>query len=73
MSKFRDEIAHGLEKYSANKYDLLQHMKGHQVKEWLLKGCEEEDAHTIGMAVLRMPEWLLIRRLARVLAEFEDV
>jgi hypothetical protein len=49
--------------------NLLQHMKHHGVKQWLLDGCEREDARTILEAVRRMPEWLLIRRLARILAE----
>jgi hypothetical protein len=49
--------------------DLLTHMKYHQVKNWLLRGAEREDARTIGNAIRQMPEWQLIRGLARVLAE----
>jgi hypothetical protein len=57
--------------------NLLQHMKQHMeyrgikggVKQWLLDGAEREGAHTIHEAVRRVPEWLLIRRLARILAE----
>ncbi len=49
--------------------NLLQHMKYHNVKQWLLDGCRNEDARTIGEAVRRMPEWLLIRKLARAMAE----
>ena len=52
--------------------NLLQHMKHHSVKQWLLEGCEREDARTIGEAVRKVPEWLLIRRLARVLASVGD-
>ena len=53
----------------AIEHNLLQHMKHHEVKRWLLDGCKEEQAHTIGEAVSRVPEWRLIRRLARALAE----
>ena len=50
-------------------YDrLLGHMQHHSVKQWLLDGCEAEDARTIGEAVRRIPEHRLVRRLARALA-----
>jgi hypothetical protein len=49
--------------------NLLQHMKYHGVKQWLLDGCKREDARTIKDAVQKVPEWRLIRRLARALAE----
>jgi hypothetical protein len=49
--------------------NLHNHMKYHQVKKWLLRGCEREDANTIRRAVERIPEHRLIRRLARVLSE----
>lgn len=54
---------------SEHERDLLQHMKYHSVKQWLIDGCEREKAHTIGKAVRRIPEWLLIRRLAHILAK----
>jgi hypothetical protein len=47
--------------------NLHNHMKHHKVKEWLLRGCEREDANTIRMAVENIPEHRLIRRLARAL------
>jgi hypothetical protein len=49
--------------------DLLTHMKHHRVKKWLLRGAKRERAGTIGNAIRQMPEWQLIRGLARVLAE----
>jgi hypothetical protein len=48
---------------------LLSHMEHHKVKQWLLDGCADEKAHTIGEAVRRIPEHRLIRRLARALAK----
>ena len=51
-------------------YDnLLGHLGHHNVKQWLLDGCEREDARTIGNAVRNIPERRLIRRLARALAK----
>jgi hypothetical protein len=49
--------------------NLLSHMRYHKVKQWLLDGCDDEDARTIGEAVRRIPEHRLIRRLARALAK----
>lgn len=49
--------------------NLHSHMKYHSVKDWLLRGCRDEDANTIREAVERMPEHRLIRRLARALAK----
>lgn len=54
-------------------YDKLHdHMKDHQVKKWLLRGCRREDANTIREAVERLPEHVLIRRLARALSKDGD-
>ena len=51
-------------------YDnLLGHMEHHNVKQWLIDGCDREDARTIGNAVRNIPERRLIRRLARALAK----
>lgn len=52
--------------------NLLQHMKYHNVKQWLIDGCEREDARTIREAIRAVPEWLLIRRLARMIAEIRQ-
>jgi hypothetical protein len=51
-----------------NYEDLLAHLKHHNVKAWLLRGCKDEDANTIRRAVERVPEHRLIRRLARALS-----
>jgi hypothetical protein len=45
---------------------LYDHVKGHNVKEWLLHCAKEEDACTIGLAVSRIPSWRLHRELARI-------
>ncbi len=48
------------------------HMKYHNVKQWLLDGCDQEDARTIREAVKNIPERRLKRRLARaLLREYE--
>lgn len=47
--------------------NLVDHMKHHNVKQWLLDGCEREDAQTIRDAVKNMPSRRLVRRLARAL------
>jgi hypothetical protein len=47
---------------------LLGHLQHHNVREWLLRGAEDEDARTIGAAVRRIDEDALLRRLARALA-----
>ncbi len=52
--------------------NLLAHMQHHNVKAWLLRGCDAEDANTIRRAVQRMPEHRLIRRLARILTQDEQ-
>ena len=49
--------------------NLHSHMRYHNIKQWLLDGCEREDANTIKEAVKRIPEHRLIRRLARALAK----
>lgn len=43
------------------------HIKFHNVKDWLLRGCDDEDANTIREAVKRIDESALKRRLARAL------
>lgn len=48
--------------------NLLEHMKHHAVKQWLLDGCDSEDARTIREAVRNMPSRRLVRRLARALS-----
>ncbi len=52
-----------------NYENLLNHMKYHHIKDWLLRGAEKEDANTIHKAVRDIPEYRLIRRLARALAD----
>jgi hypothetical protein len=49
--------------------NLHSHMKYHNIKQWLLRGCDDEDANTIREAVNKIPERRLIRRLARALSE----
>ena len=49
--------------------NILSHMHYHKVKKWLLDGAKREDANTIREAVERIPEPVLIRRLARALAK----
>jgi hypothetical protein len=49
--------------------NLLSHMQHHKIKEWLLRGCDNEDANTIREAVKAIPEHRLIRRLARALSQ----
>jgi hypothetical protein len=51
-------------------YDsLLGHLKHHEVKDWLLRGCKEEDARTIREAVENTPTRRIRRALARVLTD----
>ena len=49
--------------------NLLSHMQHHNIKGWLLRGCDDEDANTIREAVQEIPERRLIRRLARALSQ----
>ncbi len=54
-------------------YDsLLGHLKHHNLKKWLLDGCEQEDANTIREAVNKIPDHRLKRRLARALSKDEE-
>jgi hypothetical protein len=46
---------------------ILRHAERHGIKEALLQMCIDEDALTIGAALLRTPSWRLNRALARVL------
>jgi hypothetical protein len=54
---------------------LLGHIQHHNVRGWLKKalecGAHDEDARTIGEALLRMSEGQLQRRVARMLAKNE--
>jgi hypothetical protein len=51
------------------KYEnLIGHMEHHNIKEWLLRGADAEDARTIWAAINDIPERRLIRRLARALS-----
>jgi hypothetical protein len=47
---------------------LYGHLAHHSIKEWLLRGAEEEDAQTIRAAVKRIPTSELIAGLAIILA-----
>lgn len=49
--------------------NLHSHMRYHKIKQWLLRGCDREDANTIRKAVESIPEHRLIRRLARALSK----
>jgi hypothetical protein len=55
-------------RFMSSEENLHGHMAHHKVKQWLLDGCEREDARTIREAVERILEHRLIRRLARALA-----
>jgi hypothetical protein len=48
------------------------HMRYHSIKQWLLDGCDREDANTIREAVKRVPERRIKRRLARALLQDDD-
>lgn len=48
--------------------NLLEHMRHHDIKEWLLNGARKEDARTIAAAIERIPSRILIKRLARALS-----
>ena len=49
--------------------NLLMHLKHHDVKQWLVDGARREDANTIRVAVERLSEGRLQRRLARILSK----
>jgi hypothetical protein len=48
---------------------LLGHIKYHNVRQWLLRGAEGEDAQTIRAAIKRLSNGSLNRRFARMLAK----
>ena len=55
-----------------NTYESLKgHLEHHNVKDWLLRGARDEDANTIRMAVEKIPEHRLVRRLAWALSKDE--
>lgn len=47
---------------------LLGHIQHHNIRKWLLEGCEREDANTIRNAVECLTDGQLARRFARMLA-----
>jgi hypothetical protein len=46
---------------------LLSHIEHHNVRKWLMRGVEDEDANTIRWAVERLTDEQLNRRFARML------
>jgi hypothetical protein len=52
--------------------NLLDHLNHHNVKRWLLNGCDKEGAHTIKEAVERISESRLRRKLAEILQRRES-
>jgi ABC-type cobalamin/Fe3+-siderophores transport system ATPase subunit len=48
--------------------EMHAHTSRHNVKGWLIRGAEQEDAQTILKAIKRMDESRLARRLARILS-----
>jgi hypothetical protein len=51
---------------------LLGHTEHHDIKGWLLRGAEREDAQTIMAAIKRQSSHRLARKLAEILAEQND-
>lgn len=45
-------------------HDLVEHMKRHNVKRWILDGCDREDAQTIRHAVRHTSSQKIIEALA---------
>jgi hypothetical protein len=53
----------------SEKYEnLLNHIEHHNIRRWLLDGCDREDARTIREAVKNLSDGQLSRRFARMLA-----
>ena len=51
-------------------YDkLLGHIEHHNLRKWLLRGCQDEDANTIRAAIEKLSDGQLQRRFARMLAD----
>jgi hypothetical protein len=48
---------------------LLAHTEHHDIKGWLLRGAEREDAQTIRRAIERQSPHRLARKLAEILAD----
>jgi hypothetical protein len=46
---------------------LLGHIRHHNIRKWLLRGCKDEDANTIREAVSCLSDGQLQRRFARML------
>jgi uncharacterized protein (DUF2461 family) len=54
-------------------YDsLLGHIEHHNVRKWLVDGCEREDANTIREAISRLSDGQLQRRFARMLCGYRN-
>jgi hypothetical protein len=51
---------------------IYSHLRHHKPRDWLLRGARDEDANTIRMAIERLSERTLCRRLARMLAKEEE-
>jgi hypothetical protein len=49
--------------------DLLAHAERHDIKGWLLKAAQEDDAQTLFEAINRQPPHRLARKLAELLAK----
>jgi hypothetical protein len=49
--------------------NLLGHIEHHNLRDWLLRGCKDEDANTIREAVKSLSDGQLNRRFARMLAK----
>lgn len=47
---------------------ILAHVERHNLRRWLLRGAQEEDAQTIRDAINRLSDGQLNRRFARMLA-----
>ncbi len=47
---------------------LRNHLNHHNIKRWLLKGCEDEDANTIREAVQNTSSYDLRKGLAQILS-----
>lgn len=48
---------------------MLGHTEHHNIKGWLLAGCEREDANTIRNAIEKQSPHRLARKLAEILTD----
>jgi hypothetical protein len=48
---------------------LLGHAEHHNIKGWLLRGCEREDANTLREAIKRQSAHRIARKVAEFLAD----